>query len=418
MKKLVVNGGRKLCGECVVQGAKNSSLPIIGATMLTNGENILHKCPILEDTITACEILASLGCKTTWQDDSLIIDSDGLCNAQISKCLMNKIRSSIIFLGAILARCKEATVYFPGGCDIGSRPIDLHLSAFRKMGVNITECGGKLQCKVMGSKIYGAEIFLSFPSVGATENILLAAVTAEGETIIHNAAVEPEIEDLCNYLNKCGAKIFGGGTQVIKIEGVESLTACEYSIMPDRIVATTLLCGLAASGGEIFLRDANPKDLSAVITVLEEMGCNIRTYGDNIFCQVKKQLLAPPPIRTMPHPGFPTDAQPIMMALCCIARGTSIFVETIFENRFRHVFELNKFGASIRVEDRVAVVEGVNKLNGACVSATDLRGGAALVVAALSADGKSEISEVRYIDRGYAKIEEQFSKLGGSVLRV
>lgn len=419
MEKIVVNGGKKLEGECKVQGSKNASLPIIGAAMLNSGENLLHMCPMLRDTITACKILQLLGCKTDWQEDVLIIDSSGFCNNEISKNLMNQMRSSIIFLGAILARCGEAKVYFPGGCDIGSRPIDLHIDALKKMGVGVNECGGQLYCKVNGNRMHGAEIFLSFPSVGATENILLAAVTAEGETVINNAAVEPEIEDLCNYLNKCGAKIFGGGTQVIRIEGVDSLKPCEYTIMPDRIVAATLLCGVAATGGEIFLKCVNVDNFSSVLPILSDMGCKVHVFGKSIFLKAKDFLVAPKqPIRTMPYPGFPTDLQPIMMALSCIADGTTIFVETIFENRFRHVPELKRLGASIRVEDRVAVVEGSRKLKGTCVYGTDLRGGAALIVAALAATGRTEIFKLCYVDRGYEKIEEQFSKLGANIFRI
>lgn len=419
MEKIVVNGGKRLQGECSVQGSKNASLPIIGATMLTSGENILHMCPRLRDTTTACEILQLLGCKTNWQDDALIIDSFGLCNNEISKNLMNQMRSSIIFLGAILARCGEAKVYFPGGCDIGSRPIDLHIDALKKMGVSVNECGGQLDCKVDGDRMHGAEIFLSFPSVGATENILLAAVTAEGKTIINNAAVEPEIKDLCNYLNKCGAKVIGGGTQVIRIEGVDRLTPCEYTIMPDRIVAATLLCGVAATGGEVLLKSVNVSNLSSVLPVLSDMGCRIRVFGKSIFLKSKDFLIAPKqPIRTMPYPGFPTDLQPIMMALSSVAGGTTIFVETIFENRFRHVPELKRLGASIRVEGRVAVVEGCRELTGACVYGTDLRGGASLIVAALAAAGRTEIFKLCYVDRGYEKIEEQFSKLGAYIFRL
>ncbi len=419
MEKIVVNGGKKLEGECKIQGSKNASLPIIGATMLSSGENVLHMCPMLRDTETACKILQLLGCKTNWQEDALIINSSGLCNNEISKNLMNQMRSSIIFLGAILARCGEARVYFPGGCDIGSRPIDLHIDALKKMGVDVNECGGQLDCKVNGKRMHGAEIFLSFPSVGATENILLAAVTAKGKTVINNAAVEPEIEDLCNYLNKCGAKIVGGGTQIIQIEGVDSLKPCEYTIMPDRIVAATLLCGVAATGGEIFLKSVNAGNLSSVLPVLSDMGCKVRVFGKSIFLKAKELLFAPKqPIRTMPYPGFPTDLQPIMMALSCFAEGTTIFVETIFENRFRHVPELKRLGASIRIEGRVAVVEGSRELRGTCVYGTDLRGGAALIVAGLAAMGRTEIFKLCYVDRGYEKIEEQFSELGANIFRI
>lgn len=417
MEELIIKGGKKLKGEIKVQGAKNACLPIMGAAMIPIGESLIKHCPILEDTNTACEILKHLGCKIKREDDGVYINSTGVDNCEIPKKLMHQMRSSIVFLGAMLARTKEATVHFPGGCDIGSRPIDLHLTALKKMGVDVEEVGGKLHCKVIGNNMHGADIFLSFPSVGATENILLAASTAEGVTVIRNAAAEPETEDLANYLNKCGARIRGGGTPTIYIEGVKSLHPCEHTVIPDRIVATTLLCAAAITGGDILIKDANVSHISSILPIMDEAGCYVRATKREIFCKAPFRLKAFNPIRTMPYPGFPTDAQPVMMALATKARGTSIFVETIFENRFRHVPQLQKFGASIRVEDRVAVVEGIEKLEGASVVSPDLRGGASLIVEALAAEGTSHISDLFFVDRGYQSIEKQLNSLGANIIR-
>ncbi len=420
MKKLVIYGSKKLKGELTVQGSKNASLPILIATILTKGENILKRCPNLNDTINTCKILTILGCKTKRQENSLIVDTTNLYGNEISKHLMSTMRSSIIFLGALLARCKEAIVYLPGGCDIGTRPINFHISALKQMGIQVKKTGEKLHCKVKGEKIKGANIFLSFPSVGTTENIILAAVTAEGTTNIFNAAIEPEIEDLCNYLKKCGAKIkvTKNNKNSISIEGVEKLNPCTYKIMPDRIVAATIFSAVAATKGEVLLKSIKPIHLNHTLKILNEMGCLIKTYDDdNIFLKIKKPLKAVKEIKTMPHPGFPTDLQPIIMALSCFAKGTTIFIETIFENRFRHVPELEKFGAIIKVKNRICVTKGIANLHSANVCATDLRGGAALIVAAMGAHGISKICNLPYIDRGYEKIEEQFFKLGANIFR-
>lgn len=420
MKKLVIYGSKKLKGEQYVQGSKNASLPIIVSTILTKGKNVLKRCPNLNDTVNTCKILTMLGCETKRHKDCLTIDTKNLYGSEISKHLMNTMRSSIIFLGAILARCKEATVYLPGGCAIGKRPIDFHISALEKMGAKIKITGDKLHCKVKDKTLKGATIFLSFPSVGATENIILAAVTAKGTTKIINAAIEPEIEDLCSFLNKCGAKIkmFKDQKHSIIIEGVCSLNPCEYEIMPDRIVASTILCAAAATHGEVLLKSINKNHISHVLDLLSSMGCSIKTYDDNkIFLKSTENLKAVKQIKTMPHPGFPTDLQPIVMALSCLCKGTTVFIETIFENRFQHANELKKFGALVEVKDRVAVTKGVPALHSANVYATDLRAGAALIVAACAAEGISKIYNIPYIDRGYEKVEEQFFKLGANIFR-
>lgn len=420
MKKLVIYGSKKLKGELTVQGSKNASLPILIATILTKGENILKRCPNLNDTTNTCKILATLGCKTKRQADTLTVDTKDIHGNEISKCLMSTMRSSIIFLGALLARCNEAVVYLPGGCDIGTRPINFHISALKQMGIQVKKIGEKLHCKVKNEKIKGANIYLSFPSVGTTENIILAAVTAKGTTNIFNAAIEPEIEDLCKYLNKCGAKIkiTKNNKNSISIEGVEKLNPCEYTIMPDRIVASTIFSAVAATKGEVLLKSIKPIHLNNTLNILNEMGCFLKIYDkNNIYLKVTNQLKAVKEIKTMPHPGFPTDLQPIIMALSCFAKGTTIFIETIFENRFRHVPELKKFGAIIKVKNRICVTKGVAHLHSANVSASDLRAGAALIVAAMGARGISKICNLPYIDRGYEKIEEQFFKLGANIFR-
>lgn len=417
MEKLVITGGRSLHGTIRVQGAKNSCLPVLGAAMLAEGESVLHRCPALKDVSTACHILEELGCRTHWEEDALCVCSRHMDGIEISETLMRQMRSSIVFLGAMLARNGEAVVHFPGGCDIGSRPIDLHISALRKMNVVIREHGGSLECKVPGGRMKGAEIFFAFPSVGATENLLLAASTAQGHTVLNNAAAEPEVADLARFLNACGARIRGIGTSTLFIEGVQKLTACEYQIIPDRIAAATLLAAAAITDGELMLHDVCPTDLSSILPLLEEAGCTVREQETSIYLKGCRQLRHVESVKTMPYPGFPTDAQPIMMALACKAKGTSVFVETIFENRFRHVPQLKKFGANIQVQDRVAIVEGASELTGACAEATDLRGGAAVTLAALAAQGVSEITNVGYIDRGYEALERQLSGLGAQVCR-
>ena len=418
LKKLVICGGVPLSGEHRVQGAKNSSLTILGACMLAEGKTILKNCPELSDVKTACDILSCLGCRVCRTDDLLEIDSSNLSGSEIPEGLMNQMRSSIVFMGALLSRNGVARVCFPGGCDIGQRPIDLHLSGLRKMGVVIEEKYGCLECCAPDG-LKGAEISLSFPSVGATENILLAAVLAKGETVIRNAATEPEIVDLAEYLSRCGAKIDGAGQSVICVKGVTRLHGTEYQVMPDRIAAATYLCAAAITGGDLLLKQVNPAELAGgILPLLEEAGCRIITGTDSVYLRSRLPLKAFSTVRTMPYPGFPTDAQPLLMAVATVSLGTGMFIETIFENRFRHVPELNKLGANIRLDGRVAVVEGVPHLFGAHLQATDLRGGAALVLAGLAAEGETQISDIGYIDRGYYRIEEQLSALGGRIVRV
>lgn len=418
MQKLIINGGKKLGGEVMVQGAKNAVLPILAATLLCNGEVTLRNCPRLSDTYSALRILNYLGCFASFDicvPDAVKVRPYGLDRNDINDSLMREMRSSIFFMGALLGRTGRCRISFPGGCDIGSRPIDIHLSALRKMGVTITEGFGGIDCS---GKPKGAKISLSFPSVGATENIILAAVTAQGTTEISNAAREPEIADLSGFLNSCGADIRGAGGGRIVINGVKELHGCEYEIMSDRIAAATFLACTAAAGGEITLRRCIPSHLDAVNAVFEQMGCLIHVKDDNIMFSAKKPLRAADTVRTMVYPGFPTDCQAFVMAAMCTANGTTVFVENIFENRYQHTGGLQRMGADIRVEGKVAVVEGVKRLCGAKVCAPDLRGGAGLVAAALSAEGASEITDIQYIDRGYESIERTLAALGADIKRV
>lgn len=417
-QKLVINGGRRLEGEIQVHGAKNSALPLLAATILAHGECILHNCPMLTDVDAACRILSCLGCRCSRNGSTVCVDSSNVCGNEIPDNLMREMRSSIVFLGAVLGRTRRCRLTFPGGCELGARPIDLHLAALREMGAEIEEQHGWLECAAPGG-LHGARVTLSFPSVGATENIMLAAVCAEGTTEIHNAAREPEIVDLAEFLNKCGARISGAGGSTIAIEGVKRLEPAEHSVIPDRIAAGTYLCCAAATRGELILNRCCQEHMMGFLQVLESMGCRIYPYGGGkLYISCTRRLTAPPTIRTMPYPGFPTDIQAPFTALSSVAEGTSVFVENIFENRYRHVPELIRLGASIKVEGRVAVVQGVPALSGARVCAGELRGGAALVTAALAAEGTSEISGVCYIDRGYESIEKTLRSVGADISRV
>lgn len=417
-QKLVINGGRRLEGEIQVHGAKNSALPLLAATILAHGECILHNCPMLTDVDAACRILSCLGCRCSRNGSTVCVDSSNVCGNEIPDNLMREMRSSIVFLGAVLGRTRRCRLTFPGGCELGARPIDLHLAALREMGAVIEEQHGWLECAAPGG-LHGARVTLSFPSVGATENIMLAAACAEGTTEIHNAAREPEIVDLAEFLNKCGARISGAGGSTIAIEGVKRLEPAEHSVIPDRIAAGTYLCCAAATRGELILNRCCQEHMMGFLQVLESMGCRIYPYGGGkLYISCTRRLTAPPTIRTMPYPGFPTDIQAPFTALSSVAEGTSVFVENIFENRYRHVPELIRLGASIKVEGRVAVVQGVPALSGARVCAGELRGGAALVTAALAAEGTSEISGVCYIDRGYESIEKTLRSVGADISRV
>lgn len=418
MQKFVITGGNRLSGEVNLQGSKNSALPIMAGTILANGECVLKNCPVLTDVYSASRILNCLGCKCQLSSGNAVIDSSGAHSFEIPDELMREMRSSIMFMGAILGRMGECVVSVPGGCELGSRPIDMHLAAMRKMGVDISDSGGRIHCRIPSGRAHGAKISLSFPSVGTTENIILCAVTAEGETIINNAAREPEICDLCRFLRCCGADIKGDGESRIIINGVLKLHGCEYTIMPDRIVGATYISMAAASGGELILKNACISETEPFISVMEQTGCGIYTADNRIYVRKGARLHAlKDRVRTMPHPGFPTDAQAVLMAALITADGTSVFEENIFDCRYRHTDAFVKMGADIQVMGKVAVVRGVKSLHGADVEATDLRGGAAMAVAALSAEGTTYLGSIHHIDRGYEKFEETVSALGGKIKR-
>ena len=416
MSRFIINGGSRLEGEIEAQGAKNSVLPILAATILSGGKNVIYNCPELSDVRITIEVLKSLGCDVKRVGKVLVVDSENISEYIMPEELMRQMRSSIIFLGAILARFKKAVVSLPGGCEIGNRPIDLHIKGLKKLGVEITESHGYINCKA--EKLHGENIHLDFPSVGATENIMLAACLAEGTTVITNAAREPEIVDLENFLNKMGAKISGSGSDVIRIDGVKRLYGVEHTIIPDRIAGATYLLAGAITGGNIILRNTNPQHMGAMINVLKEMGCRIYTEKNRVILTVgSKRLRSVGKLQTMPYPGFPTDIQSPFMALAAISEGTGIFVENIFENRYQHVEELVRMGADIQVDARVAVVCGVERLSGAKVVAKELRGGAALVLAGLAAEGITEVENIKYIDRGYEDFEKYLGVCGANIRR-
>ncbi len=417
MSKLLITGGRKLSGEVKVQGSKNSTLPILAATLLCEDESVLFNCPKLKDVDATIRILRYLGCKATRDDSTLIVDTKVMKRSDIPHDLMREMRSSIIFLGVLISRCKRARMSLPGGCELGPRPIDLHLSALRQMGIEINEQHGELEC-VAKDGIKASKIALSFPSVGATENIMLTAVKAKGTTIITNAAKEPEIEDLADFLNKCGARISGAGESTIIIEGVDKLYGCSHSIIPDRIVAATLLSCAACTSSKITLDSVIQSHLSSIIPVFEQAGCEITCKSGKLTIDSPLRLSSPKLVRTMPYPGFPTDAQAPVMAMTCKAQGLTVFVENIFESRYKHVDELNRLGADIKVEGKVALVDGVKHLSGAKVRALDLRGAAALVVAALCAQGNTQVCGINYLERGYDELEVVLQTLGADIKKI
>ena len=402
-------------GEVNISGSKNASLPIIAATILNSDITKLYNVPKIHDTQITLEILKILGCKIRKNSGKIEINSRYINKTEIPEDLMRQMRSTVILAGAILGRFKEVTFSYPGGCEIGSRPIDLHLAAFRKMGIQVEEEAGFIKCSC--DKIQSADINLDFPSVGATENIILAATLAEGTTVINNAAMEPEIIDLANCLNKMGAKIYGAGTNVIKIIGVNKLKSVGYKIMPDRIEAGTFLCAAAATGGKITVNNIVPSHITPVIHKLEEAGCKLEVKNNYINIEAPKRLKSIE-IKTMPYPGFPTDLQQIFGSMLTTAKGSSIIIENIFENRFKYINELKRMGAKITIEGKTAVITGTKKLTGATVQGNDLRGGAGLILAGLVAKGRTTVNNIEYVFRGYENIDKKLTMLGASIKEV
>lgn len=417
MSKLIINGGNRLCGEVKIHGAKNSVLPILAATVLCRGISVIHNCPELSDVNASVDILKHLGCECSCENNTITVNSNTIQCSQIPDRLMLKMRSSVIFLGAILGKCGNAVISSPGGCELGPRPIDLHISALKRLGAKVTESHGFVEFDAPKG-LRGANINLSFASVGATENIILASSTAKGVTVIHNAAKEPEICDLADFLNSCGARIFGAGTDVITIYGVAGLNCCEHTVIPDRIAAATYMAAAAITGGEILLTNVIPSHLTAINSVFEEAGCEIKCDEKSVIVKAPQKLSRVSTIRTAIYPGFPTDAGPLLLAMLTKANGTSVMVENIFENRFRYIDELIRLGTNVRVEGRVAIVEGVDWLSGAACKCTDLRGGAALVVAGLAAKGTTVVGDIHHIKRGYENIAERLSLLGADIKEI
>ncbi len=416
MDKFVVEGGRRLDGSVNVQSAKNSVLPLLAASILTERRVTIRETPAIADVSCMAQILRELGAEVSFRGDDVTIDSANACSHRISSALTKELRSSVFMLGSLLTRFHRAVIAYPGGCDIGLRPIDIHLNALKRLGVDITERDGYIFCEC--ERLRGAEIPIDFPSVGATENIMLASVKAEGRTLVQGAAKEPEIVDLQNFLNAMGARVRGAGTDVIEIEGVKTLGGVEYLPIKDRIEAGTYLIACAVCGGEVEVCGAKPENVGLLLHKLRENGCKIHIKNDKIRIASYGRLKCNRRIETMPFPGFPTDLQAQVTALNSVCEGCALIVENLFETRFKYVPELQKMGADIEVKGRTAFVRGVKGLHGASVVAGDLRGGAALVIAALAAEGTSEVLDLSHIDRGYSDLRGKLKGLGAEIKRV
>lgn len=418
MSSIEVIGGEQLNGELKIQGSKNAALPVIAATILNKGISILKNCPKILDVFHMIKILEELGCKTSWEGNTLTVDSKTANVTHVSEDSVRKMRSSILFLGAILGRFHEVTIAYPGGCSIGKRPIDYHLNAIRKMNVTqefLGEDDSIIHCYT--DKIVGNDIFLEFPSVGATQNAILAAVLSEGVTRIFNAAREPEITEVCRYLIEAGARICGKGSAFIEVEGVKQLHDVEFTLSPDRIVAGTYMAAIAATRGDAVLMNAPGRQIDSTIRILRKVGCNIEATEDIIKINCKRRPLSLAELKTQPYPGFPTDMQSQLMTVLCLAEGKSTIIEEIFESRFQNVEELKRMGAIIHLEteENKAMITGVKQLHGAVVHAHDLRGGAALVIAGLAAQGTTVVRDATSIERGYEDICRDLSILGAKV---
>jgi UDP-N-acetylglucosamine 1-carboxyvinyltransferase len=417
LEKIIVRGGRKLNGTVKIEGAKNAVLPVIAASLLASeGKSEICDVPKLSDVYTINEVLRYLGAEVRFDGNQVVVDACGELLTEASFEYVRKMRASVLVMGPLLARKGRARVALPGGCAIGSRPIDQHLKGFEAMGATIKVGNGFIDAEVNG-RLRGAKIYLDFPSVGATENIMMAAALAEGTTVIENCAKEPEIVDLANFINKMGGNVRGAGTGTIRIEGVDSLHGAKHLIIPDRIEAGTFMVAAAITKGNVLVKGAVPEHLTSLIAKMEEMGVTIIEEEEGIRV-IGPETLKAVDIKTMPHPGFPTDMQSQMMALLLQANGTSVITETVFENRFMHVEEFRRMNGDIKIEGRSCIINGPVKLQGAEVTATDLRAAAALILAGLAAEGYTRVTELKHLDRGYVRFHEKLKELGADIERV
>lgn len=417
MEKIIVRGGNRLSGSVQVEGAKNAVLPVIAASLLaSDGKSVIRDVPTLSDVYTINEVLRYLNAEVSFSNNVVTIDASRVLKDEAPFEYVRKMRASVLVMGSLLARNGRARVALPGGCAIGSRPIDQHLKGFEAMGAEVKVGNGFIEATVK-DHLTGAKIYLDFPSVGATENIMMAATLARGTTVIENAAKEPEIVDLANFLNKMGASVKGAGTGTIRIEGVTSLHGAEHSIIPDRIEAGTFMVAAAITGGNVLVKGAVPEHLTSLIAKMEEMGVTIIEEREGLRV-IAPEILKAADIKTMPHPGFPTDMQSQMMSLLLRANGTSMITETVFENRFMHVEEFRRMNADIKIEGRSVILNGPANLQGAEVAATDLRAAAALILAGLAAEGTTRVTELHHLDRGYVDFHKKLQALGADIERV
>jgi UDP-N-acetylglucosamine 1-carboxyvinyltransferase len=418
LEKIIVRGGNRLSGTVKVEGAKNAVLPVIAATLLaSDGNSVIRDVPTLSDVYTINEVLRYLNAEVTFKDNTVTVNASRELSVEAPFEYVRKMRASVLVMGSLLARNGRARVALPGGCAIGSRPIDQHLKGFEAMGATVKVGNGFIEAEAAGGRLHGAKIYLDFPSVGATENIMMAATLAKGTTILENVAKEPEIVDLANFLNKMGAKVRGAGTGTIRIEGVDVLFGADHNIIPDRIEAGTFMVAAAITGGNVLVQGAVPEHSTSLIAKMEEMGVIFIEEAEGIRVLGPDKLKAVD-IKTMPHPGFPTDMQSQMMALLLHANGTSVITETVFENRFMHVEEFRRMNADIKIEGRSVIMNGPSNLQGAEVAATDLRAAAALVLTGLVADGVTRVTELKHLDRGYVNFHQKLAGLGADIERV